>query len=382
MKRLLLRLSVIAVLFLSVTALQGQDITGIWRGYFVDTSGYAPQQYRFEVQINQSNSGILNGVTYSYSQKDFYGKAEFTGNFLSRSGNTLVQEMRTVEVKGADQSSVCIMKCQLKLVKSGNEQFLEGVFSSAYEYTGYGHAKGDSAGGGRVYLRKVKTSDFYIEPSLRAKIEQKDNPPVVKNNNPPPNKTVAKKPAVRNNTSQNNTKSNSNNKNNATNLTRTTQKPKPEISPVIPEEKNEVAKKPETKIIEKPVVPTPPELKKRTNELVRTIIVNTKEITVKIYDNGEIDDDTISVYLDKKNVLSHQRLTTAPLIVKIKLDESDPDHELVMVADNMGRIPPNTSLMIVDAGKDRYEVRITSTDQKNAVVRFKYEDPRPPLPLP
>jgi len=45
------------------------------------------------------------------------------------------------------------------------------------------------------------------------------------------------------------------------------------------------------------------------------------------------------------------------------------------VAENEGDIPPNTSLMIVKAGKKEYEVRIVSTEQKNAVVIFKYEKP-------
>ena len=57
------------------------------------------------------------------------------------------------------------------------------------------------------------------------------------------------------------------------------------------------------------------------------------------------------------------------------MDETQPEHELVMVAENLGRIPPNTSLMVVTAGDKRYEVRITSTEQKNAVVRFKYVKP-------
>jgi len=55
---------------------------------------------------------------------------------------------------------------------------------------------------------------------------------------------------------------------------------------------------------------------------------------------------------------------------------------LIMVAENLGRIPPNTSLMIVTAGDQRFEVRITSTEQKNALVRFKYVKPGTPIPLP
>jgi len=109
---------------------------------------------------------------------------------------------------------------------------------------------------------------------------------------------------------------------------------------------------------------------------VQTISVNTNEVTINIYDNGTIDHDTISVYLDKKLVISHQMLTTEAITLKLKLDESNDYHELVMVADNLGDIPPNTSLMVVKAGDKQYEVRITSTEQKNAVVVFKYEKPK------
>ena len=122
----------------------------------------------------------------------------------------------------------------------------------------------------------------------------------------------------------------------------------------------------------RPVIPTPPDLKNRANELVKTFTVTSPEVTVKLYDNGEIDDDTISVYLNKKLVLSSKRLTAAPLTVKFTIDEEDTDYELVMVAENLGRIPPNTSLMIVESGGQRFEARITSTEQKNAVVKFRF----------
>ena len=125
------------------------------------------------------------------------------------------------------------------------------------------------------------------------------------------------------------------------------------------------------------VVVTKPEvLKNRQNELMKSLIVTNPQVTVKLYDNGEIDDDTISVYLDNKLVLSSKRLTASPLTIKFTIDEENSDHELVMVAENLGRIPPNTSLMIVEAGEQRFDVRITSTHQKNAVVRFHYQKPK------
>jgi hypothetical protein len=122
----------------------------------------------------------------------------------------------------------------------------------------------------------------------------------------------------------------------------------------------------------KPAITVPAPLKTRENNLIQTITVNTEDVIVKLYDNGEIDDDTISVYLNNTLVLSKKRLTAAALEVKLKMDEENTDHELVMVAENLGRIPPNTSLMVVTSGGKRYEVRITSNEQKNAVVRFRY----------
>lgn len=117
---------------------------------------------------------------------------------------------------------------------------------------------------------------------------------------------------------------------------------------------------------------TPRVLLTRSNQIVRTITVNVNEVTLNIYDDGAIDHDTISVYLDNKQVINHAMLTDRPLILTLHLDESNDYHELVMVAENEGEIPPNTSLMIVKAGDKEYEVRITSSEQKNAVVTFKY----------
>ena len=117
----------------------------------------------------------------------------------------------------------------------------------------------------------------------------------------------------------------------------------------------------------------PARTRSRENELAQTINVSNNEIIVRLYDNGEIDDDTISVYMDDQLVLSNKRLSASPLSITLKLNDTDPEHVLVMVAENLGRIPPNTSLMIVQDGDKKYQVRITSTNQKNAMVRFRYQ---------
>ncbi len=51
-----------------------------------------------------------------------------------------------------------------------------------------------------------------------------------------------------------------------------------------------------------------------------------------------------------------------------------------MVAENLGKIPPNTALLMVTAGTKRYRLYLTSTEVKSAKVRFVYdsEAARPP----
>ena len=117
-------------------------------------------------------------------------------------------------------------------------------------------------------------------------------------------------------------------------------------------------------------VHTPPSLTTRSNPIVKTIVAEEGEIKIDLYDNGTIDGDTVTIYHNNKMVLSRARLSAKALTLKITIDANNPHHELVMVANNLGSIPPNTSLMIVTAGSSRYEVFISSNEQNNAKVVF------------
>jgi hypothetical protein len=44
-----------------------------------------------------------------------------------------------------------------------------------------------------------------------------------------------------------------------------------------------------------------------------------------------------------------------------------------MYADNLGTIPPNTALMVVTAGEKRFDVYLSSSEQKSAAVKFIYK---------
>lgn len=113
------------------------------------------------------------------------------------------------------------------------------------------------------------------------------------------------------------------------------------------------------------------QLQSREKELVRTLQVDTPVIRIDLYDNAEIDDDTVSVFLNNTLLLYRKRLTEKPLTLTINAFPGT-DYELMLYANNLGRIPPNTSLMIITAGSKRYELRLASSEQKSAVVRLRY----------
>ena len=115
---------------------------------------------------------------------------------------------------------------------------------------------------------------------------------------------------------------------------------------------------------------TPLVLKTRENALIRRIETEASEIKIELYDNGEIDGDTISIYHNNELIRSHMRLSHKPITVSIGVNPDQPHHEIVMVAENLGSIPPNTSVMIITTPTNRYEVLISSSEQKNAKVVF------------
>ena len=119
----------------------------------------------------------------------------------------------------------------------------------------------------------------------------------------------------------------------------------------------------------------PKKLTTRKNELVREIKVDTGNIRLDFYDNGIIDGDTISVYANNQTIVLNKGLTTVPITVFVRVDAQKIEQEIVMVGQNLGTIPPNTALMIVTAGSKRYQLYLTSDEQKNAMVRFIYEKP-------
>ncbi|SKA19154.1 hypothetical protein [Sediminibacterium ginsengisoli] len=393
-------------LLLSITA-DAQNITGIWRGYFSSARGLyredvREEYYKYEVQIEQLTTNGVKGVTYSYKTTVFYGKAELQGIYSPEAQSLTIKETKLTDLKIGDKSEPCLMTCYLDYSKMGKLEVLQGTFISVNANT-----KAD-CGSGKVYLEKVPVSEFKKEDFLLKKkfpdTPKKEPAPLtklpVRPAKPAPKTTP---PAAKNNTVPNKTTPGATNKTPLTTPRNRTQAPatgrnnapaKKQNQPQVrtPQAENKSTKpaeqvpearswKQDTAIVIQPEkkeppqrIPVPRVLAERENNLVKTIYTDEEDINIAIYDNGTIDNDTISLYHNNRLAISHGKLTYNALTLKFRCDKQDPRHELVMVAENMGEIPPNTALMVITIGKNkkRMEIFLTSTEKRNAKVVIEY----------
>lgn len=96
----------------------------------------------------------------------------------------------------------------------------------------------------------------------------------------------------------------------------------------------------------------------------------TDSIGISIYDNGIVDNDSISLYLNDSLLITKQLISKKPITLFISLDKKISLSKLKLVAENLGTIPPCTAFMLINTKKNRYEVNLSSSLSSNGVVEF------------
>jgi hypothetical protein len=109
----------------------------------------------------------------------------------------------------------------------------------------------------------------------------------------------------------------------------------------------------------------------RKNVYMQDLEIESDSIRISFYDNGDIDGDTVSVLLNKTPIIVKQELSSRAMTIYIVLDDKRPVSEIGMFAENLGKYPPNTALMVVTDGVHRYEMYLSSSLKQNALVRLR-----------
>lgn len=152
-----------------------------------------------------------------------------------------------------------------------------------------------------------------------------------------------------------------------------TEKPKPKTEPV--KEKPEPVATPPAEPARAPGIEE--KFTKREKVFIKEIPVSGDSIELRFYDNAEIDGDSISLFLNDKLLFQHIRLTANPYIIKLPASELKDTNELVMVAENLGSIPPNTSYMVAIVKGERYDAYLASNEGSSAMIRLVKQKPYP-----
>ena len=110
----------------------------------------------------------------------------------------------------------------------------------------------------------------------------------------------------------------------------------------------------------------------RENKVVETIEIDTEEISLELFDNGEVDGDSVTVYFNGYAVIKKAALTLEAKKLKLKMLKGRINN-LVLFAENLGTTPPNTALLRVTVGDKVYNLTIESDKKKNGTVIFKWK---------
>lgn len=330
-----------SLIILLTSHLSAQDITGTWEG------DLGRDQF---LQLNIIQNGDkLCGYTWDYVRRDQQStcKAYFEATYNKREDKWLFTGTAFFKNSG----SHTLMKLSLKYRKSRGNHFLEGVsinepedplffFRDETDPFRFMRPKDDL-----VFLKKVSNTPSEILEQMKDCYEKKKKTFAKVDKIIPADKakdTVAKKDTVA------------------------------RILPPAEKTKDTIVKK--LPPVEKPgdSLALPRELVKRKNSEQSHLEVNVKTITLNVYDNAVVDGDTISVFYNGKLLLSHQRLSEKPIVINLTLDEKQTRHEIVLFAENLGSIPPNTALIVIYAGDKRYELFSSASLEENAVLVFDY----------
>ncbi len=358
------------VSFLSLVLFAGQlfaqtepDITGLWKGtMFNDTT---KQFLKYEIAISEKK-GKLFGYTHTYfivDDKAYHGVKKVKikkqdGKIIIQDADLIADNYPISPAKGIRQLNV------LTLVMSEGIMTLSGPFST--NRTKQYHALTGSINVQRKSNFNQSALVSHLgELGLAEELSfvQEERIKELAGNVRTEVTTVQKNTGAKENTIQKETSGKKIVQNEPV-VTKTEE-------PMIKETKTEQPKTEVTKtVIQKPAQAAA-DIKGRVIETIQSVNYASDSLVLTLYDNGEIDGDTVSVLLNGDVVMPKVGLSTNAVRKTIYTKNLPDTIQLVMYAETLGSLPPNTGLLIVYDGTERYEIRFSGDLKKNAAIVFR-----------
>jgi len=317
LKRLLVLL---LLLIFTQRSFSQNPITGTWNGLYL-SSQLDLGRPKLVVEIYNFKDSIFSGITHLYYEGNLYEHYKMVGRYFKKDSILVFIEAATIAVDLGDYGN-CLGTYVMKLSKKGNMLYQQGNWES--------NKRGCSPST-EVFLQKQ--IELVKEPS-------------------PKKETVKKK---------------------------VPEKPAPMLkekmrTPVMAEPSAAVPATGNKPVIKAMPTKIPAQISQRETDVQSILEIEPLEkdsIKVEVYDNGEIDGDSVSVYEENLQRINKKMITAKPITFYVSLDkDTSPISHLRLVAESLGSIPPCTALMIVTTKTKRYEVRLSSNFNKNATLEL------------
>lgn len=338
----------IIVFTLCIAYGNGQSLSGQWKGIFTDVSNaqntWGENQCDYVLDIKVTGHDVT-GHSYTYyldNGKKYYTICKVQGKLSPASGTMEIKEIERTKTNVPSTVLNCFQVHKLSYSASAGEEQLSGEWRPVKGECGYGKT---------VLIKRVTTGITSIFNKTNPFVSRKNS--AISSTVKP---SVASKPADAALATP--TKPSLGNAVVSATL-------KPAIVATLPQEKQVPASdlnNLRTGNVKNIVY------EKRLSNIIRSINIENNSIKVEIYDNGKIDGDSISVFFNEKLMIVQQMLTEKPIVLTLSLVPGEND--LVMYADNLGTIPPNTALMVIRDGDMKYEIGISSDLKQSGTIRF------------
>ncbi|MBN8857651.1 MAG: hypothetical protein J0H29_04635 [Sphingobacteriales bacterium] len=317
-KRYMRAAALFFIVVLSVLSGKAQNIKGSWFGSADVLLGGSHNNYLVELDLKQENNEIKGIISYYFKEtfQSFYVK----GTYNPRTREILIKDLPITYFRASGANGVeCVMDLRAIVTASRVSTNIKGVFTSQgkYKYTCPDIAFDF------VYGEQLNTDSLIDKFSPIRKIWRPTDDDVVVN----------------------------------------------PLESRTPDSVDLKVREPSLQEMEAKKIQL--EFNKRKEVVGQELLVDSDSLRLTFYDNGIVDGDSISVFFNKEPIATHQSLTERGLVVYAVLDSTKPYNEISMFAENLGTIPPNTALMVITDGVNRYEIFLSSSLTQNSTIRIR-----------
>ncbi len=111
---------------------------------------------------------------------------------------------------------------------------------------------------------------------------------------------------------------------------------------------------------------------KSNEKIITSVATKSKQIQLAIWDDAVEDGDTVSISIDREWVV--QSLAVKKKVQFIPVTLKPGRNTILFIANNVGSIPPNTSVLEIIDGKKRKSFMIETQIGENNLLRIFYDD--------